>query len=150
MINLNNIFSLFENEGESSSKKSNENTFVDFTNNPGYYLGMWKKIILNKKNIIKKFSEILFIQKTEISKFNIEEGGEYFLYNRAWGFLCQLDVDFNVDDPTILPFIDKYLFETFDLGINFFTECEEFEICAFILKIKKKLEFKFGEIKNLS
>ena len=45
-MNLDSLFNLFP----SKDTPENDDVFIDFTESPAYYLGMWKKIILNHIN----------------------------------------------------------------------------------------------------
>ena len=57
-MDINKIFNLFDSGSEGDVKKE---AFVDFTENPVYYLGMFKKLILN--NDVFKSKIKFFIQQ---------------------------------------------------------------------------------------
>ena len=46
MININNIFSLFSSNDDLDGN-NNTPTHIDFTNSPVYWVGMYKKLIVN-------------------------------------------------------------------------------------------------------
>ena len=60
MINVDNLFNLFPEE-DAVGKVDIKSTYIDFKNSPIYWLGMYKKLILNhinfNKKVIKFFKE---------------------------------------------------------------------------------------------
>ena len=62
MVNLDNIFHLFESNDDLDGTE-NSTTLIDFKNTPIYWVGMYKKLILNHVNFNKKI--IKFFQKTD-------------------------------------------------------------------------------------
>ncbi len=144
MANIENIFSLFTNDDS-----FNENNVMhgDIKSSPVYYVGMYKKLILNHINFNKKV--LNFFQKAN-EEFNIEdikEAGEFVVYNRAYTYIKKIDLDIESHTSAIMYYTDEYLDTSLELGINFFQQHEEYEKCAFLLKIlkkSKKLQSKVG------
>ncbi len=133
MLNLDNLFNLFP----PKDVIENNDVHIDFTESPTYYLGMWKKIILNHINFNKKI--LTFFKKTnnEFDIQDIAEAGRYVTFGRAWFYLKKLDVNNKEHIKAIQNYSDDYLDTSLELGIQHFQEKEEYEKCAQILKILK-------------
>ena len=53
MVDIDNIFELFS-EGDDLDGGDNSTTYINFKENPIYWVGMFKKIILNHNNSKKR------------------------------------------------------------------------------------------------
>jgi len=106
MLNLENLFNLFTPKDLREENK----TYLDFENQPLYFCGMWKKLILNHVNFSKK----------------------------VINFFKQSNGEFDIDDirEAILSFSNDEFIATLEMGIKHFQSSEEYEKCAKILKIK--------------
>ena len=134
MINLNNIFHLFTSE-DNLDGIDTSTTLIDFKNTPIYWIGMYKKLILNHITLNKKITEIIGKSNKEFDLRDIEEAGSHLAYNKAWGYIKKIDIKNKEHTKGIESYRDKYLDKTLKLGINFFVETEEYEKCAHLQKI---------------
>lgn len=138
MTNLDNIFGLFSHNDEDLS--TGKTTYIDLKSSPVYYVGMYKKLILNHINFNKKVLNFFKNSNAELDIVDIKEAGEFVTYNRAWSYIK----NFKIDDPdhvnAVNYYKDEYLDTALELGISFFQQHEEYEKCAFLLKIKNKSE----------
>jgi len=137
MVNLDNIFGLFSHNNDDLSPEGTT-SYDDLKSSPVYYVGMYKKLILNHINFNKK---VLTFFKKSNKEFNIEdikEAGEFVTYSRAWSFIHNIDLNEVSHIDAVKYYSDEYLDTSLELGINFFTQQEEYERCAFLLKILKK------------
>lgn len=137
-MDIDNIFSLFSKE--ENLEGVNENVYVDFTQTPIYWLGMYKKLVLNHINFNKKVLKFFKDANQELDVDDVKEAGEFVIYNRAWSYAKNI----NPEHPDTLLAIDQYCDEYLDtalkLGINFFEQHEEYEKCALLLKLLKHSE----------
>lgn len=137
-MDIDNIFSLFSKE--ENLEGVNENVYVDFTQTPIYWLGMYKKLVLNHINFNKKVLKFFKDANQELDVDDVKEAGEFVIYNRAWSYAQNI----NPEHPDTLLAIDQYCDEYLDtalkLGINFFEQHEEYEKCALLLKLLKHSE----------
>lgn len=138
MINLDNIFHLFGPDDDFSGV-DNGTTYMDFKNTPTYWVGMYKKLILNHINFNKKI--IKFFQKSDkaLDLKDVKEAGEYVTYNRAWSYIKKVDMKNKEHVKGIKVYADEYLDTALKLGISFFIETEEYERCAHLQKILDSL-----------
>tara|TARA_R110002051_G_scaffold65139_8_gene118394 strand:- start:143 stop:565 length:423 start_codon:yes stop_codon:yes gene_type:complete len=134
MVNLDHIFHLFSSNDDLQGI-DNGKAFIDFKNTSTYWVGMYKKLILNHMNFNKKI--IKFFQKSnkELDLGDVEEAGEYVTYNRAWSYIKKIDISKKEHLISINNYADEYLDTSLKLGINFFIETEEYEKCAHLQKI---------------
>mgnify|MGYP001177051012 CR=1 FL=1 len=134
MINLDNIFHLFGPDDDFSGV-DNGTTYMDFKNTPTYWVGMYKKLILNHINFNKKI--IKFFQKSDkaLDLGDVKEAGESITYNRAWNYIKKIDINKKEHLEGIDNYADEYLDTSLKLGISFFIETEEYEKCAHLQKI---------------
>ena len=139
MVNLDNIFGLFSHDDNDLSSKG-KTSYEELKNSPVYYVGMYKKLILNHINFNKKV--LTFFKKTnkELNVDEIKEAGEFVTYNRAWSFIQNIDLNETSHIDAVKYYSDEYLDTSLELGISFFTSQEEYEKCAFLLKILKKIK----------
>ena len=149
MAGLNDIFGLFSHEDEDIS--NGKTSYEELKSSPMYYVGMYKKLILNHINFNKKV--LSFFQKAneEFEIEDIKEAGEFVTYNRAYGFIKNIDLKNSEHVEGVNYYKDEYLDTSLKLGISFFQQHEEYEKCAFLLKILNKsesLQSKVGDEKN--
>ena len=138
MINLDNIFHLFGPDDDFSGV-DNGTTYMDFKNTPTYWVGMYKKLILNHINFNKKI--IKFFQKSDkaLDLGDVKEAGEFVTYNRAWSYIKKIDMSNKEHIKGIKVYADEYLDTALKLGISFFIETEQYERCAHLQKILDSL-----------
>jgi hypothetical protein len=138
MINLDNIFHLFGPD-DNFDGVDNGTTYMDFKNTPTYWVGMYKKLILNHINFNKKI--IKFFQKSDkaLDLGDVKEAGEFVTYNRAWSYIKKIDMSNKEHIKGIKVYADEYLDTALKLGISFFIETEQYERCAHLQKILDSL-----------
>ena len=138
MLNLDHIFHLFSSNDDLQGI-ANDKAFIDFKNTPTYWVGMYKKLILNHINFNKKI--IKFFQKSnkELDLGDVKEAGEYVTYNRAWSYIKKIDMEKKEHVKGIKVYADEYLDTALKLGISFFIETEQYERCAHLQKILNSL-----------
>ena len=117
-------------------------TFIDgdLRKSPSFQLGMWKKIVLNYINF--KDQIVDFFKQTEsgLNDEELSEAGQVIAFNRGWNYIQNLNLlDSDVDKSIFLSVDDDFTF-TLKMGIKHFESYEEYERCAFLLKILKKVE----------
>ena len=146
MDHLENIFGLFSHEDDDLST-DNKTTYIDLKSSPIYYVGMYKKLILNHINFNKKVLSFFKKANEELNIEDIKEAGEFVTYNRAYTYIKNLDLEDETHIEAIQHYTDEYLDTSLELGINFFQQHEEYEKCAFLLQIlnkSKNLQSKVG------
>ena len=113
---------------------------VDFKDHPYYWVGMFRKIMLNYDVFSKKFISLFREDGSEINTADIEKAGEHFVYERAWEYISKLDITKSVHLSTLLQFKDPVLVKNFNKTLLYFQDSEEYEKCAFILKLIEELK----------
>lgn len=147
MVNLENIFGLFSHDNEDLSDGV-KITYDDLKKSPMYYVGMYKKLILNHINFNKKVLTFFSKSNQEFDIKDIKDAGEYVTYNRAYGFIKDVNLEEETHIQALKFYSDEYLSTALNLGINYFTETEEYEKCAFLFKLDKvvkSFESKVGD-----
>lgn len=134
MVNLDNIFNLFGSNDNLDGSDSTT-TFIDFKVTPIYWVGMYKKLILNHLNFNKKIVNFFKKSNADLDVNDIREAGEFVTYNRAWSYIKKIDIKDKEHLKAINTYSDEYLDTSLKLGINFFIESEEYEKCAHLQKI---------------
>jgi|TARA_R110000796_G_scaffold149580_2_gene266391 hypothetical protein len=135
-INMDNIFGLFtSNEGLDGG---DDTVYVNFKNTPVYWVGMYKKLILNHINFNKKIVKFFKEANEELDVSEVKEAGEFVVYNRAWSYIKDIDVDNKDHIDAIEKYCDEYLDIALKLGISFFEQLEEYEKCALLKHILDK------------
>lgn len=136
MINLDNIFSLFSANEELDGV--NSEVQIDFSQTPIYWIGMYKKLVLNHINFNKKVLKFFKEANQELDVKDVKEAGEFVVYNRAWHYIQNVNIDNEEHIIAIKKYCDEYLDTALKLGISFFEQHEEYEKCALLKKILDK------------
>jgi hypothetical protein len=137
-VNKDRIFNLFD-EG----KKDIEEVKVslnDFLHSPYAKIGMFTKLILNHFTFHEKLQK--FLEKEEPT-YNVEstkEASSFVVFNRAWHYIKQINIDDKETVFSILDFNPKLLNKAIESAIIFFEEYEEYEKCAHLFKIQQILK----------
>jgi len=113
---------------------------VDFKDHPYYWVGMFRKIMLNYDVFSKKFISLFREDGSEIDTADIEKAGEHFVYERAWEYISKLDISIPLHVITLLQFRDPVLVKNLNRTLLHFQDSEEYEKCAFILKLIEELK----------
>lgn len=138
-----NVFNLFENEDTSDiimSSKELEQKLEKFKDSPTAKIGMFVKLILNHQVFYSKLENFL---KEEEPSYNIEstrESSEFIVYNKAWFYLKQIDINKKEDTFALLDFNPNILGKVLQKSILYFENREEYLKCAHILKIQHILK----------
>jgi hypothetical protein len=140
-MGLDNIFDLFSSSEELDGV--NEKYYVDFTQTPIYWVGMYKKLVLNNLNFNKKVVKFFKETNEELDIDEVSEAGEWVTYHRAWSYIKDIKIEDGSHIEAIEKYSDEHLDTALKLGISFFEEMEKYENCALLKKIlDKSLEFK--------
>lgn len=139
MVNADNIFGIFS-ENDDLDGTSTSSTYIDFKETPLYWVGMFKKIILNHNNYNKKVIEFFKKADKELDLDDVKEAGESIVYNRAWSYISNVDINDILHVKSIEKYTDEYLDVALKLSIHYFEQQEEYENCAFLKTILDKVE----------
>ena len=137
-VKLDNIFELFSSNENVDGE--NDIVHIDFTQTPVYWIGMYKKLVLNHLNFNKKVVQFFKESNHELDVADMENAGEFVVYNRAWHYIQNVDINVEEHVLAIEKYQDEYLDTALKLGINFFEEQEEYEKCALLNRILAKIK----------
>ena len=137
MIDLTNIFGLFI-PGEQLDGTNTAKTFNELKEKPIFHIGMYKKLILNHLNFNIKVLKFFKESNKDFDVDDIKEAGEFVVFNRAWSYISEVDLDNQGYIDAIKHYSDNEFIDTLDKGIEFFIQDELYERCALLLKIKEK------------
>ena len=140
-MDLSHIFNLFGPPGD----KYNENSptvieIAEFEKTPSFKIGMFKKIILNQHVFQKKLINMFKTPKDDFGMDGMDEVGEYIAHHRAWKYIKDCNIKEELWQDSLKVQHDDHLETAIKLSISFFEELEEYEKCAFLIKIQKFLE----------
>ena len=134
------IFGLFDkhfDEGVNAEVELYKKTFR-------FKIEMFIKIVIYgekwKSTVVNIFSKA----DSDLNVEEIDEAGDFMLYTRAWFWIEQFDFndDDCLEDLRSITYTDKDSFNGSDLfislmrAIKYFEKIEEFEKCAFLVKIR--------------
>ena len=142
MINIENIFPLFPSDHEDDDVTQYDNAaLLGIKESPVYFIGMFKKLVLNHINFNKKVLQMFTKMNGEFDIQDVKEAGEHITYNKAWSYIKNIDTNVDEHIEAIEYYTDEYLQTSLELGISYFIETEEYEKCNLlnkILEISKK------------
>ena len=133
MIDKHKIFGLFGNDENTQSLAGIPKQML---NEPFTKLGMFTKLIINHQVFHTKLEKFL---KVENPNYNVEDtksASEYTVYNRAYHYIKGIDLKDINHLEAIMDFKRKELLNSLNKSIQYFEQEEEYEKCAFLMKIK--------------
>ena len=139
MIDKDKIFKLFVDGKEISGDKTKDE-IKNYMNGPYAKIGMFVKLIQNHEVFHKKLEKFL---KKEQPNYNVEstkEASEFTVYNRAWGYIKNININDEEDLNAIINFEHRTLLKVLSSSITFFEIYEEYEKCAHLYKIQKVIK----------
>ena len=144
-VNVNKIFGLFDSEGEKPKSNSDINQDMsylleDYKQHPMFWVGMFKKIIYNHKSFNDKILNSFKDLDSELDMNDVENAGEFIMYNRAWYWINKIDIKETLHQNALTHYADEILLTYTKVTILYFQELEEYEKCAHLKKIQDFLE----------
>ena len=139
----NNIFNLFDDENTSKvaePTKKLEDKLKEFKDSPTVKIGMFTKLILNHHIFHSKLEKFLQQEEPTYDVKSTKESSEFVVYNRAWFYLNQVDLDKKEDIFAILDFNPNTLNNALESALLYFEGREEYLKCAHIFKIQQILK----------
>jgi len=139
MIDKNKIFGLFDNNNKKDSKEL-INSPEDILEEGYAKIGMFTKLVKNHFVFHAKLKA--FLQKedpnydSDLAKIN----AEFAVFNRAWFYIRQLNLDKENHLSAFIEFKKSTFISALKSSIEYFQEEEEYEKCAFLLKLQKLKE----------
>ena len=138
------IFSLFDKDFDDSLQKD----IGDYKKSFHFKIGMFIKVVIYgdkwKNSVVSMFSKA----DVEFDVKDIDSVGDMMLYTRAWYWINQFELDNKecLDDLKLFSDKDSETYNSSDLFISlmrtikYFEKTEEFEKCAFLVKIRDLLK----------
>ena len=144
-MDANKIFGLFGGEDENPKPAfdhENDLSYLleDYKNHPLFWVGMFKKLINNHKNFNKKIISFFSKMDEELDLYDVEQAGEFVVYNRAWFWISKIDIQVSSHQKALLHYSDEHLLTYVKFAISYFEEFEEYEKCAQLVKIQNFLK----------
>ena len=139
-MDVNKIFNLFGSGSENKEITEEKMVSINFKDHPAYWLGMFKKLILNHKLFSNKITNFLEQLDPEMDTSEMKESGDYMAYERAWHYIQKFDINEESHKEAINLVIDENLVKTMDYAISYFQELELYERCAHIKKISDEIK----------
>jgi hypothetical protein len=144
-VDVNKIFGLFGGEDKNPKHDSDGNQDMsylleDYKQHPMFWVGMFKKLIYNHKvfnaKVLNSFKDL----DGELDMNDVENAGEFIMYNRAWYWINKIDVKETLHQNALTHYADEILLTYTKVVILYFQELEEYEKCAHLKKIQDFLE----------
>ena len=140
-IDPNSIFGLFGDTSGSSEPEEIKDVKIEISQHPLILVGMFTRMVLRgeevNKDIMKFFQEI----EREVTASEQEHFNKFMIYNGALSFLTQVNLDDPLHVEVLLEKTGEDFLQACHMTIQFFTEREEYEKCAFIKKFQDFIKF---------
>jgi len=137
-MDINKIFNLFDGSSlENKAEEASDTIIIQET--PMFWIGMFKKIILNNQVFYHQLKSHL---PEELLK-EISQGddlADMVTYSRAWFYISKIDLKRRVDVDALATFTDENLLYTTEMALRYFEGVEEYEKCAHIKKIQDTIK----------
>lgn len=137
-MDINKIFGLFDGSSlENKAEEASDTIIIQET--PMFWIGMFKKIILNNKAFYQHLYNSL---DPEVVKemAGMDSMADIVTYSRAWFYASKLDLKRRVDIDAIIAFADDDMIHALVMAIKFFEQKEEYEKCAHLKQIQDVIE----------
>jgi hypothetical protein len=137
-MDIDKIFDLFSSADfdtplEKKAKAADDLILIQET--PMFWIGMFKKIILNNQVFYHQLKNHL---PEELLK-EIAQGDDLanmVTYSRAWFYISKLDLKRRLDIDALTAFTDNDLLYASEMALRFFEGKEEYEKCAYLKQIQ--------------
>jgi len=141
LMDPNKIFGLFEGEepGILQEKAQADNALLDYKDTPIFWVGMFKKLILNNRALYVQIQQHLSPEVLNEMP-GMDDMAEFVTYNRAWYYISKLDIKQKYHADSVKTFTDDNLLFCLKSAIKYFENREEYEKCAHMKKIQDKVE----------
>jgi hypothetical protein len=141
MTPFDNIFSLFDfsKDNDPQDKKLKQEVEA-FKTTPHFKIGMFSKLIINGLNFKKQIVSFFTKSDPELDADNVDEAGEFLMYNRAWYWISQCKIRSKIWRQALKDCATPDLLDSVMLSIKYFESIEEYEKCAFLKNIQDFLE----------
>jgi hypothetical protein len=144
-VNVDKIFGLFGNGDETPKSNSGVNQDMsylleDYKQHPMFWVGMFKKLIYNHKSFNDKILNSFKDLDGELDMNDVENAGEFIIYNRAWYWINKIDIKEQLHQNALTHYADEILLTYTKVVILYFQELEEYEKCAHLKKVQDFLE----------
>jgi hypothetical protein len=133
MISKEKIFNLFD---DSRVVDVHE----DFMDSPYAKIGMFNKIIINNTVFLQKLKYFFNKNKKEYNEENVNGYASFVTFNRAFFYINQVDINNSMHIDALTCYDSEQLIYNLGQSILYFEANEEYEKCAYLLKIKNFLE----------
>jgi len=140
MLDPNRIFGLFDAINHNDGVSDDGEVYVNIKDTPEYKVGMFTRIIMDHLQFNDKVISFFSRANDELEKEDIENAGEFVVYNRGWYYIKGLDLKNKRDWYAIEKMANLKTLTALELSIHYFEEREEYEKCAHIVKISKAIE----------
>jgi len=133
-MDINKIFNLFDGSSLENQAEAASDTII-IQETPMFWIGMFKKIILNNKAFYQHLYKSL---DPEVVKemAGMDNMADLVTYSRAWFYISKLDLKRRVDVDALIAFTSEDLLYTTEMALRYFEGIEEYEKCAHIKKIQ--------------
>lgn len=137
MFNIEQIFTLFDDRLEN---ETNQESHIDYTNHPLFWIGGFNKVILHNE-FFKKYVEKTFpLPKQNTDSDYLDEVSNRLVFTRAWNYINKIDLQNQIHVDCLKIKSDQTLSLNLDKVISHYELLEEYEKCVHLLAIKRKVE----------
>ena len=129
-MDIKKIFELFNSED-----RGDNTAYIDLSEHPIVYMGMFKKLIYNYETFSEQLIQFFNSSNENLDTDDVRKAGESMVYNRAFEHLEKLDLGNPVHIECIEEYSDPVFFRALSKSLKYFEGVEEYEKCIFIQKI---------------
>jgi hypothetical protein len=129
-MDIEKIFDLFDTPDEPKKQ-----VIMDISEHPAFWLGIFTKIIMNHSNFNAAQLSVFKTAFPNMDINDIRNAGEFIIYTKSYGFLQKLDIERELDLQTLKDNISIELDVALKLALSYFESTEEYEKCAFIMRV---------------
>ena len=139
-MNLDRVF-----EQLAQSDNPNVKIINYYEDSPSMAIGMFNKIIINHLNFNEKVRVFFEGQEMDFNPDDLKSASEFVIFHRAWFYLSNLQLGRKRDEEALSISANDDFKLTLNLAIKFFESIEDYEKCAFVLRVLEKIELLMAE-----
>ena len=139
-MNLGGIFALFGFSDSNEEDKKIKKELEAFKETPHFKIGMFIKMISQGLTFKKQVLNFFSTSKSDIGIKDIDEAGDFMMYNRAWYWISECNVRKKIWKEALVRNATPELVKCLKSTIKYFEEIEEYEKCSLLIKIQVFVE----------
>lgn len=139
-MDLDKVFSLFESNSE-DTEKTLDKQITNLSDHPYILVGLFTRMILKGQDAMLESMPFLSILNPDADLGSVRNACRVLIYRKGYEYLSKVSLDNRLHCEVLLDFDQTLFKQACTACIEYFSEVEEYEKCAFIKKFIDFINF---------